>query len=50
MIANNDQNKQLPNELESTFKELKILRHLRKAGITNLLAFLAPIFFSLSFV
>lgn len=39
MIANNNQNKQLPNEKKSTFKELQILKHLRKAGLQNLLAF-----------
>ncbi len=35
MIANNAQNKQLPNELKSAFKELGILKHLRNAGITK---------------
>ena len=30
MISNNGQNKQLPNELTSTFKELQVLKHLRK--------------------
>ncbi|GGB37850.1 transposase [Virgibacillus dakarensis] len=35
MIAKNNLNKQLPNELKSTFKELKVLKHLRHAGITK---------------
>ena len=33
MISNNGQYKQLPNELASTFKELQVLKHLRKHGI-----------------
>ncbi|SEN67539.1 hypothetical protein SAMN05192533_11741 [Mesobacillus persicus] len=39
MITNNDQTKQLPNELTSTFKELQVLKHLRKAGITKSFGF-----------
>ena len=39
MITNNGQDKQLPNELTSTFKELKVLKHLRKAGITKSFGF-----------
>jgi hypothetical protein len=35
MIKDNSPNKQLPNELKSIFKELKMLEHLRKAGITK---------------
>lgn len=46
MIANHDQNKQLPNELKSTFKELNVLKHLRKAGTTKPFGFLVPTFFS----
>jgi hypothetical protein len=38
MISNNGQTKQLPNELTSTFKELQVLKHLRKAGITKSLS------------
>jgi hypothetical protein len=49
MIANNYQNKQLPNELESTFKELKILKHLRKAGITKSFGFSCAYLFQLIF-
>lgn len=49
MIANNDQNKQLPNELASTFKELKVLKHLRKAGITKSFGFSCSYLFQLIF-
>lgn len=35
MITDNNQNKQLSNELTLIFKELTVLKHLRKAGITN---------------
>jgi hypothetical protein len=49
MIANNDQTKQLPNELKSTFKELKVLKHLRKAGITKSFGFTCAYLFQLIF-
>jgi hypothetical protein len=49
MIANNDQTKQLPNELKSTFKELKVLKHLRKAGITKSFGFTGAYLFQLIF-
>lgn len=49
MITNQDQNKQLPNELTSTFKELKVLKHLRKAGITKSLGFSCGYLFQLIF-
>jgi hypothetical protein len=49
MIANNDQNKQLPNELTSTFKELQVLKHLRKAGITKSFGFSCAYLFQLIF-
>lgn len=49
MIANNDQNKQLPNEVEATFKELKIRKHLRKAGITKSFGFSCAYLFQLIF-
>jgi hypothetical protein len=49
MIANNDQNKQLPNELTATFKELNILKHLRKAGITKSFGFSCAYLFQLIF-
>lgn len=49
MIANNDQTKQLPSELKSTFKELKVLKHLRKAGITKSFGFSCAYLFQLIF-
>lgn len=49
MITNNDQNKQLPNELTSTFKELQVLKHLRKAGITRSFGFSCGYLFQLIF-
>lgn len=49
MIANNDQNNQLPNELFSTFKELELFKHLRKAGITKPLGFTCVYLFQLIF-
>lgn len=49
MIANNDQNNQLPNELSSTFKELDVFKHLRKAGITKSVGFTCAYLFQLIF-
>jgi len=49
MIANNEPNNQLPNELSSTFKELEIFKHLRKAGITKSLGFSCAYLFQLVF-
>ena len=49
MISNNGQTKQLPNELTSTFKELQVLKHLRKAGITKSLGFSCGYLFQLIF-
>jgi len=49
MIAKNEPIKQLPNELEVTFKELKILKHLRKAGITKNFGFTCAYLFKLIF-
>ena len=49
MISNNGQNKQLPTELTSTFKELQVLKHLRKAGITKTLGFSCGYLFQLIF-
>ncbi|MDW8518582.1 IS4 family transposase, partial [Priestia flexa] len=49
MIANHDQSKQLPNEIKSTFKELKVLKHLRKAGITKAFGFTCAYLFQLIF-
>jgi hypothetical protein len=49
MISKNGQNKQLPNELTSTFKELQVLKHLRKAGITKSFGFSCGFLFQLIF-
>ena len=49
MISKNGQNKQLPNELTSTFKELQVLKHLRKAGITKTFGFSCGFLFQLIF-
>lgn len=49
MITNNNQNKQLLNELASTFKELSVLKHLRKAGITKSFGFSCAYLFQLIF-
>ncbi len=49
MIANSDQSKQLPNEIKSTFKELNVLKHLRRAGITIYLGFSCAYIFHLIF-
>jgi hypothetical protein len=49
MITNNDQNKQLPIELSSTFKELQVLKHLRKAGITKSFGFSCAYLFQIIF-
>ena len=49
MIANNDLNKQLPNELKSKFKELKVLKHLKKAGISKTSGFPCAYLFQLIF-
>ncbi|PWA04497.1 IS4 family transposase [Pueribacillus theae] len=49
MITDNNQNKQLPNELASTFKELNVLKHLRKAGITKSFGFSCAYLFQLIF-
>ena len=35
MITNNGLNNQLPNSLQAVFDELKILKHLRNAGISK---------------
>jgi len=49
MITDNNQKKQLPNELSAVFKELKILKHLRKAGITKSFGFSCSYLFKLIF-
>jgi len=43
------ENKQLPNKLTSTFKELQVLEHLRKAGITKSFGFSCGYHFQLIF-
>lgn len=49
MITKNSQNKQLPNEIATTFKELKVLKHLRKAGITKSFGFTSGFLFQIIF-
>lgn len=49
MITNNDQDKQLPKEINSTFKELNVLKHLRNAGITKSFGFSCAYIFKLIF-
>ena len=49
MIVKNDMNKQLPNEMQSTFKELKVLKHLRHAGITKSFVYTYAYIFQLIF-
>src|SRR5690625_2375135 len=49
MIANNGSNKQLPNEIKSIFKDLKVLKHLRNAGITKSFGYTCAYIFQLIF-
>lgn len=49
MIAKNGQKVQLPNELRMTFKELNILKYLRKAGITKSFGYSCAYLFQLIF-
>ncbi|MGN7479011.1 IS4 family transposase [Solibacillus silvestris] len=49
MIEHNDQNNQLPKELNSVFRELEIVKHLRKAGITKRIGFTTTYLFQLVF-
>lgn len=49
MITNNTQEKQLPNEIKSVFKELNVLKHLRDAGITKSFGFSCGYIFKLIF-
>ncbi|MEF2292502.1 hypothetical protein V2W34_10865 [Virgibacillus dokdonensis] len=49
MIVNNDPNKQLPTEVNSLFKELGVLKHLRHAGITKSFGFSSAFIFQLIF-
>lgn len=49
MIEHNDQNNQLPKELKSVFRELEIVKHLCKAGITKKFGFTTSYLFQLVF-
>ncbi|QQK76293.1 transposase [Salicibibacter cibarius] len=49
MIPKNSKHHQLPNELRSTFRELKMLKHLRNAGITKSFGFSCGYLFQLVF-
>lgn len=49
MITQSDPISQLPNELKSTFKELKMLKHLRNAHITKAIGFSCSYLFQLVF-
>ena len=49
MITNNGLNNQLPNSLQAVFDELKILKHLRNAGITKSAGFSCGYLFQLIF-
>ncbi|MFY3792139.1 IS4 family transposase [Ureibacillus sp. MALMAid1270] len=49
MIEHNDQNNQLPKELKSVFRELEIVKHLRKACITKKFGFTTSYLFQLVF-
>lgn len=49
MIAENNKNKQLPNELIATFKELNVFNHLRNAGIKKSFGFSCAYIFKLIF-
>lgn len=49
MITDNSQNKQVPKELTFIFKELKVLKHLRRAGITKSFGFSCAYIFQLIF-
>lgn len=49
MIANQDPNNQLPRDLKVAFKELDILKHLRKAGIKKAFGLTCSYLFQLIF-
>jgi len=49
MITDRTHNKQLPNEINLAFKELKVLSHLRKAGIVKSFGFSCSYLFQLIF-
>lgn len=49
MIEHNDPNNQLPKEIKAVFRELKIVKHLHKAGITKKFGFPSSYLFQLVF-
>lgn len=49
MIAENDSNKQLPNVIKPTFKELNVSKNLRNAGITKSFGYSSAYIFNLIF-
>lgn len=49
MINHNQQENQLPQEIQAAFKELKILQHLRQAGIKRNLGFACSYIFQIVF-
>jgi hypothetical protein len=49
MIKQNGLSDQLPNEIKSAFKELKIVQHLRKAGFKKKFGFTGSYLFQLVF-
>ena len=49
MIAKNNTFVQLPKEIQSTFKELNMFKHLRRAGITKSFGFSCSYIFQLIF-
>lgn len=50
MIEQNVQQNQLPNEIKSAFKELKVLQHLRTAGFKKKFGYTCSFLFQLIFV
>jgi len=50
MIGQQAENNQLPDEIKPVFHELKVLKHLRKAGITKKFGFSCRYLFQLVFV
>ncbi|SFG67389.1 hypothetical protein SAMN02982927_02399, partial [Sporolactobacillus nakayamae] len=49
MIAKKGQNNQLPSEIKVNFNELRILKHLRQAGIQKAFGFSSGYLFQLIF-
>ena len=49
MIEHNDQNNQLPKELNLIFRELEVTKHLRNAGIIKKFGFTSTYLFKLVF-